>query len=275
MVLLAQEGLDNMAIANTVGNSLDGQTGTGKFVGQDSSTINNANLVNPLVNGSPLSAVAITGAYVDITGRPTLATVATTGAYADLTGKPTIPAAQIQSDWTQASSSNVDFIKNKPTLATVATTGVYADLTGKPTIPAAQIQSDWTQTNNVALDFIKNKPVSTYSTPTFASTTTSTLLSATREAQVVYAYPVSITTLIAPQSITALLRYADDAGMSVNVVTVCDDVVGAAGILSLALTGKLQVSGRIPANKYRRVTFSQTGGATVPATITSSQEVLL
>jgi hypothetical protein len=58
---------------------------------------------------SSAAAVATTGAYADLTGKPALATVATTGAYADLTGK--------------------------PALATVASTGAYADLTGKPTIP--------------------------------------------------------------------------------------------------------------------------------------------
>lgn len=47
---------------------------------------------------------------------------------------------QVQSDWNQASSGAVDFIKNKPT------------------IPAAQIQSDWNQSNNLLKDFIKNKP---------------------------------------------------------------------------------------------------------------------
>lgn len=53
---------------------------------------------------------------------PSLATVATTGAYSDLTGKPTIPAAQIQSDWTQASSGSLDFIKNKPSIPSIART---------------------------------------------------------------------------------------------------------------------------------------------------------
>lgn len=50
---------------------------------------------------------------------------------------PSIPASQIQSDWAQASSSSLDYIKNKPSLAAVATSGAYADLTGKPTIPPA------------------------------------------------------------------------------------------------------------------------------------------
>lgn len=45
-----------------------------------------------------------------------LATVASTGAYADLTGKPTIPAAQVNSDWN--SVSGLSQILNKPTIPT-------------------------------------------------------------------------------------------------------------------------------------------------------------
>lgn len=44
-----------------------------------------------------------------------LAPVATSGDYDDLSNKPTIPAAQVQSDWSQADSASVDYIKNKPT----------------------------------------------------------------------------------------------------------------------------------------------------------------
>jgi len=40
-----------------------------------------------------LAAVATTGAYTDLTGRPSLAAVATTGAYADLSGRPTLGGA--------------------------------------------------------------------------------------------------------------------------------------------------------------------------------------
>lgn len=72
---------------------------------------------NPLADGSiaasevtGLSTVATTGAYNDLSGKPTLSTVAATGAYADLSGK--------------------------PSLATVATSGSYNDLTNKPTITA-------------------------------------------------------------------------------------------------------------------------------------------
>ena len=88
---------------------------------------------------------AITGLGV-ILNKPTLATVATSGSYADLSNKPAayiLPTAtdtvlggikigsglsitdgvvsatggaQIQSDWTQANTASLDFIKNKPAL---------------------------------------------------------------------------------------------------------------------------------------------------------------
>lgn len=87
--------------------------------------------------------------WEDVTGKPTeFAPAPHTHEIEDVIGLETIleaiaesiPAAQIQSDWNQTNSAELDFIKNKPS------------------IPAAQIQSDWTQSNNAALDFIKNKP---------------------------------------------------------------------------------------------------------------------
>lgn len=105
-----------------------------------------------------------------------LATVATSGDYDDLLNKPTIPAAQVQSDWTEADNTSVSYIQNKPSLATVATSGLYSDLSGtpslatvatsgdyddlinKPSIPAAQVQSDWTEADNTDPSYIQNKP---------------------------------------------------------------------------------------------------------------------
>ena len=54
-----------------------------------------------------------------------LATVATSGSYDDLTDKPTIPAAQVQSDWSQADNTKVDYIKNKPDLNDYLTVSDY------------------------------------------------------------------------------------------------------------------------------------------------------
>lgn len=79
-----------------------------------------------------------------------LSTVATSGSYNDLSDKPTIPSAQIQSDYGQADTTAVDYIKNKPdlsvyalssSLATVATSGDYDDLINKPVIPPSWVAS--------------------------------------------------------------------------------------------------------------------------------------
>lgn len=85
----------------------------------------------------PISAITGLQSALDAkAAASSLATVATSGNYNDLSNKPTIPAAQVQSDWTEADNTAVDYIKNKPTLATVATSGSYNDLTNKPTLAA-------------------------------------------------------------------------------------------------------------------------------------------
>lgn len=52
----------------------------------------------------------------NIRNTPSLSQVALSGSYNDLTNKPTIPAAQIQSDWTQSDNTSKDFIQHKPTI---------------------------------------------------------------------------------------------------------------------------------------------------------------
>ena len=103
----------------------------------------------------------------DVVVDSDLATVATTGDYNDLLNKPSIPAAQVQSDYAQANSDAVDYIKNKPdlsiyaqsaNLATVATTGSYDDLLDKPDIPSQQVQSDWTEDDTTDPAYIQHKP---------------------------------------------------------------------------------------------------------------------
>ena len=78
-----------------------------------------ASEINAKEDSANLATVATTGAYSDLSGTPSLATVATSGSYDDLSNKPTIPAAQIQSNWTQTTTTAVDYIKNKPTIPTV------------------------------------------------------------------------------------------------------------------------------------------------------------
>lgn len=114
------------------------------------------------------------------------------------------------------------------------------------------------------------------STPTFSGSTTAAQLSTTRDAMVSYTYNGTVTiSLLAGQSITATLRYADNSGMSTNVVTVDIAMTSNSGVLGLTQVNSLKLSGVIPAGKYRQVTFSVAGGATAPTAIAAGQEVLI
>lgn len=75
-------------------------------------------------NTASLAAVATSGAYADLSGKPSLAAVATSGAYSDLTGKPSLA--------TVATTGAYADLTGKPSLAAVATSGAYSDLTGTP-----------------------------------------------------------------------------------------------------------------------------------------------
>jgi len=96
-----------------------------------------------------LATVATSGAYSDLTGKPSLATVATSGAYGDLTGKPDLTVYALSSS-----------------LATVATSGSYNDLINKPILAAYLNVLGDSGTGNVALlndsiDFVGLGPIST------------------------------------------------------------------------------------------------------------------
>lgn len=59
-----------------------------------------------------LAAVATSGAYGDLSGKPSLATVATSGAYADLSGKPTLAAVATSGSASDLSNQPYDIIGN-------------------------------------------------------------------------------------------------------------------------------------------------------------------
>lgn len=72
-------------------------------------------------------------AYSEVSGTPTLAAVATSGVYSDLTGKPTLGTLAALS----YPSTTTTYLRGDGTFATLATvgsTGAYSDLTGKPTL---------------------------------------------------------------------------------------------------------------------------------------------
>jgi hypothetical protein len=72
-----------------------------------------------------------------------LATVATSGDYADLANKPEIPAAQVQSNWTESDDTSMAFILNKP--SNLATT---EDLAGY--VPSDVLGDGFDSENTVA-----------------------------------------------------------------------------------------------------------------------------
>lgn len=85
---------------------------------------NNKDYIDLKINN--LSAVAKTGSYDDLTGKPNLKPVATSGNYNDLENKPMLKPVALSGDYGDLS--------NKPTLKPIATSGSYSDLTGRPNL---------------------------------------------------------------------------------------------------------------------------------------------
>ena len=139
------------------------------------------------VQPGALAAVATSGQYSDLSGKPTVPVITLNGStagtpsfYAPTSagtagqvlvstgGAPTWQAAPSGggdvTDVTLGGTSVVDgngvavlpAYPVVPTLATVATSGDYDDLLNKPTIPAAQVNSDWNAGSGAAQ--ILNKP---------------------------------------------------------------------------------------------------------------------
>lgn len=116
----------------------------------------------------------------------------------------------------------------------------------------------------------------TFSTPTFSGITTAAQLSTTRDAEVFYDIDATVViSLLAGQSVTATLTYADNSGMSTNPVVVSSQGIANSGVLGLTQINTLKLAGLIPANKFRKVTFATTNSAATPAALKAGQEVLV
>lgn len=156
---------------------------------------------------------------------------------------------------------------------------------------ATAINSAWTMTSSDILwnipnfvtptlltQFTSNSTARTYSAAS-RSLNSAFLISSTRECLVNYSIDIAATlSLITGETGTVILEYADNSGMSTNVVEVCRAVNGNTGTLAIGLnltqnsTG--QISGLIPAGKYVRIRTVNTTG-TPTFNYRSGQEVLM
>ena len=167
---------------------------------------------------------------------------------------------------------------NNTTKVVSGFSGAYADLSGKPTIPAAQVQSDWNAVSGLGV--ILNKPTIPSVTRTFSGNLTPTLnsaavIDASKDAIVSYSVDISVTSiLLAGTSGTVFLEYADNSGMSTNLVTVGQSTLSTGGVLNVTNVGTATLSGVIPAGKYRRIRTANNTGTPV-FTARSSQETKL
>lgn len=118
-------------------------------------------------------------------------------------------------------------------------------------------------------------------TPSAASRSLNTAFQISTSRHAVVSYSVDIATTLSlsgGQTGTVFLEYADNSGMSTNLVEVCRSVNGNTGTLTIGLnitqncTG--QVSGVIPAGKYVRIRTVNTTG-TPAFNYRSGQEALL
>lgn len=110
----------------------------------------------------------------------------------------------------------------------------------------------------------------TFNTPT-RSLNTAFQISTTQDAWVTYSVDINCSSpLLAGQSSTVSLQYADNSGMSTNLVTVSQALGSVGGILNVNNGNSGLVTGMVPAGKYVRITSS--GSCTV--TYQRAQEVL-
>lgn len=92
-----------------------------------------------------LKNVALSGSYSDLSDVPELADVALSGSYSDLTGTPILSAVALSGKYSDLSG--------KPDLKTVATSGSYSDLTGKPNLANIATSGNYDDLINVPAEF--------------------------------------------------------------------------------------------------------------------------
>jgi hypothetical protein len=150
-------------------------------------------------------------------------------------------------NWPRGAKLNWGQIVSKPAWLSVFD-GTWASLTGIP----ARVFGNPTPTLNAAAQ-----------------------LSATRDCMVSYPVDISVSSLLLGSAQgTVTLQYADNAGMTTNLVSLMSGTNSTGGVLNIINIGTATLAGIVPAGKFRRLLTTVNGG-TASFTARQGQEVLL
>lgn len=117
-------------------------------------------------------------------------------------------------------------------------------------------------------------PAASYAVPS-RSLNSAFQISTSRDAQVVYTVDIQVSSLLLGNAQgTVVLQYADNSGMSTNLVALPGGTNATSGVLNVVNTGTVTLAGRIPAGKYVRLATTTNSG-TVAFAFRAAQEVLL
>lgn len=114
--LILNNILYDVIAAIQIGDALTTGTG-GNIAAADTLT----DQLNAKANSSDLAAVATSGAYSDLSGKPTLATVATSGSYNDLSNKPTLGTAAAKDSTNAVTTGSTDLVESGAVASELAT----------------------------------------------------------------------------------------------------------------------------------------------------------
>lgn len=250
-----------------------------------------------------------TSGVSQVLNKPTLATVATTGSYDDLTNKPVIPSvnypvtsvntkvgavvltntdvgaaasvhAHVISDITNLQST----LDSKASITSLSGYATTASLSGYATTSdfTTGLAGKFNTPTGTTSQYIRGDgslatlPSSTRTFTNPARTlNTAFQISTTQDAQVHYAVDITVGALVlGGQSGRVILEYADNIGMTTNVITVNTGGNSTSGVLNITNLGTVSLSGMIPSGKYVRLrTVNVTGTPTY--TFQNAQEILL
>ena len=241
------------------------------------------------------TGISFSSGMLALTSIPVNADWNAVSGLAQILNKPSIPAAQVNSDW--ASNTGLSQILNRPTLATVATSGSWNDLNSKPTTVAGAGLTDAATTTaltsglagkfntpaGTTAQYVRGDgtlatlPTAATPSPSAATRSLNTAfqISTTRNTQVSYAVDVSVTSvLLAGTQGTVTLEYADNSGMTTNLVIVASGTSATGGVLNVTNVGTVSLVGFIPAGKFVEILTTNTTG-TPTFTSRAGQEVLM